>query len=279
MINIVWRLAPLPAILLAALVAVRSGVPIIAFVPNFVALAIGCAALFALDRWPVDFSKWSFHISCAVLALLATTLAFNGLDGVHRWIWMGPLSLNVSIAFAPILVFALRDQLLRNPSRGIVIVLGTAFLHALQPDAGQALVFAAGVTTLLLTARRIDIKLRLFVGLVALAGAVLTLLRPDDLMPVEHVEKILRLIANQGLPETIEMLFAMATLFAPFWIVRLGSTGRDLTSVSPQAMIATTFLMTSFVVPFIGNFPTPVFGAGLAGVLSWYALFALVKNS
>jgi hypothetical protein len=35
------------------------------------------------------------------------------------------------------------------------------------------------------------------------------------------------------------------------------------------------YFLASFVVPFVGNFPVPVFGAGAGPVLGWYALLSV----
>jgi len=272
LIRAVCRLAPLPAVLLAALVAMRTGVPAVAFLPNAVGLLIGCTVLWETDRFEFDFAKWSFRASLTVLTLLMSTFLFEGLDGVHRWIWLGPLSLNVSVAFTPILVWGVSNELGLSHLKGLALLAAVIAVHLTQPDAGQALVFAAGLSFSLWLSKEVSIKIRSLGAGIAILGALLTLFRHDVLAPVEHVERILPAIVNQGIPETIELLFAMVTLFAAIWLKPNPSLKRQ------SAIVASTYLAASILVTLIGNYPTPVFGAGLAGVLSWYMLIGLSET-
>jgi hypothetical protein len=268
----IWRLAPLPAILLGALVATRSSVPVFAFLPNVAGLLIGTGLLAGLDFFKFDFSKWSLQIVIGVLTLLLSTLFVEGLNEVHRWIWLGPLSLNVSVALAPILVWGVRDQLDRSFSRGLLLLFPIVIIHALQPDAGQALVFATGWTAILIVAKDVSNPKRVILSGITILGVTLAFFRVDTLAPVDHVEKIIGMILDQGLPEAIELIFATATLFAPFWLQRTSNANR------PNVIVATVYLASSMVVTLVGNFPTPVFGAGLAGVFSWYFLLWFSQN-
>jgi hypothetical protein len=50
-------------------------------------------------------------------------------------------------------------------------------------------------------------------------------------------------------------------------------TQTRLRSAVDQTLVC--YLLASFVVTFVGNFPVPVFGAGAGPVLGWYALLSV----
>lgn len=191
------------------------------------------------------------------LALVAATLAFTPLEGVHRWVQLGPVRLHVS-AFASPLVLCAAGVCLSTGRRlaaaGLVLALQT--LHVLQPDAGQAAAFGLGAVALFIAAP-MPLGGRVAACLaVALLGAA-AFLRPDPLSAVPHVERILALAASHGTGLQLAGILALA-------LPALGLLALARAAEPPLARGLGTALALYVAglatVPALGNFPVPVLG-------------------
>ncbi len=270
---------PVPAILIGAWVARAHGVSPVAFGTNLVAAALGLILVGFLGRrsWN-DRGRLVPLLAATALALLAATLLFSPLEGVHRWISLGPVRLNASAVIVPWLLQALWMLLSRARSGlalGLVTV--TQLLHIAQPDAGQATAFCAGVLVLFLTARSIPGGWKIAGSVIAMVGTALAWGRADPLGAVPHVEQILHLAAGHGVPWLIAALVALGLLFLPMVYGRVG-----LRSPSNEAAALAVSLGVYFggtlAVTELGNFPVPVLGAGAGHVLGWYAALGILRS-
>jgi len=261
-----WLLfAPLPATVVGLVVAQAYGVSWISYAPNVGGALMGIVLFYIVQRVPSETLAWMSGV--AAVAIWATLLGPN-IDGVHRWLSLGPLRLNVSAALAPWCLGGLcAPQGSRN--RAAVFVLVAQVAHVVQPDAGQATALAAGAVPLLLGCSQIKEALRLPLAVVMTLAAVAAWLRDDPLPAVEHVERILILASMKGPAVLVAAVLAGLGLVLPF-----------ITFKQERPLYATVFalllyLLASFIVTFIGNFPVPVFGAGAGPVLGWYALLSI----
>lgn len=261
-------LAPLPAIALGASVAASAGVPPVAFLPNLAAAALGALGCVLLARRPL--LRGPAWIPAAAVWLLALTLLAPGLDGVHRWLPLGPVPLHASSVAAP---FLLAAQLSRHWLARLVPVAALLVLLA-QPDAGQATALALGSVAVSVRGegRRLA-RAGLCVLILGLAAA--TWLRADPLQAIAHVERIVELVVAAGPGWTAAAMGAAALIFAPLL--------RGIASPSPpavtRALAFTLYLAAAVAVTFAGNFPVPILGAGAAPVLGWYAMVGLLGAS
>lgn len=140
-------LAPLPAIAVGATVAAHHGVGVTAFLPNLLAVVIGVMLFLVLHRAGLNRAA-PVVIGLSVVGVLGTLFA-TPLEGVTRWLGLGPLRLHASSALMPYLFcgFASPHPNLRRVSLAAVVVVQG--VHVLQPDAGQATVLAAAVSTMM----------------------------------------------------------------------------------------------------------------------------------
>lgn len=262
-----WVLAPLPAAAVGMAIAVSQGVRWTAYLPNLIALVLGAGIFFGVRRRSHGrVATWM--PSVAALAILAT-LVVPGVDGVHRWLAIGGLRLNVSTAATPWILLGLAAGGQRARLLGAGAVLVAAMTHLAQPDAGQATALAVGVLPLALDRRRTPsaIGVPLVLTTTALAGAAWFV--PDPLAPVDHVERILILGSSQGALWVAAMVAAGVALLVPFALPTRESA-RD-----PVAGALVGYIAATFIVTVIGHFPVPVFGAGAGPVLGWYALLTV----
>ncbi len=203
----------------------------------------------------------------APVVLLVLTLLHRGTDGVHRWVSAGPVQLHAGFVALPVLII-LAGTLRRSSSSrarwiadaGIVIAAATL---AFQPDASQAIAFAAAVLIVVLqksAASRIDwIAVAVCVGCSLLAVS-----HPDPLKPVPHVEGILHLAASTGLTWLLASIVALMLLPIPFvlnWVKH-----RD----HHEALGLAVYFVTVCIAALVAPFPVPVLGFGLSPLLGYF---------
>ncbi|MDY7231680.1 FtsW/RodA/SpoVE family cell cycle protein [Hyalangium rubrum] len=251
-----------------------------AFGPNVVAAGLGLALVAGLLRlsWE-SVVRQAPLIAAAIGGLLATTLLFPGLEGVHRWIALGPLRLNASSVVMPWFLMAVGGLLIRaRPALACGWVAAIQALHVLQPDSGQATALGVSAALLLWTTPSTGTRWRVVASTLALLGAAAAWMRPDPLGAIPHVERILHLAANVGAPWLVASLLSVGALLTPaiHHAVRLFSRHSE---AAPLAASLAVYFGLTFIVTELGNFPVPVLGAGASPVLGWYYLFGLLHLS
>ncbi len=271
---------PLFPILIGAWVAGAHGVSPKAFGTNFVAAVLGIVLVALLGR-----RSWNHPdrlapvLAAGALALLAATFLFPSLEGVHRWIALGPVRLNASTVTLPWILLALRMLLSQaQPSLALGLVAMTQLLHISQPDAGQATAFSAGVLVLFITTRSIPKGWSVAGSAIAVIGTALAWGRADPLGPVPHVERILHLAAGQGVPWLLAALVALGGLFLPMVhnVAWLRSTRSE---AAAMALSLGAYFGGALAATELGNFPVPVLGAGAGHVLGWYSALGILRYS
>jgi hypothetical protein len=231
-------------------------------------LVVGGAGFLWVTRPARGAAPLPAWLPVALVVAVASTLAAPGIDGVHRWLSLGPLRINASAALAPWLLLGLADGERGRRWAAAVIVVGA--VHLAQPDAAQATALACGAIPPLLGGaarhRRAAITgATVLVVLFVLAGAAWS--RPDPLPALPHVERVLALA--RGPLGVAAAALAVAALFAPAldaW--RGGGRGRLVGAG------AALYLAGQLGATFAGNYPVPVMGAGAGPVLGWWALAA-----
>ena len=269
-----FGLASLAAVTTGAFVCAQSGVPTGLWLRNLIAWSMGGLVAVAISA-----ARPGPAAAFALLAApagLAASLISRDQAGVHRWVDLGPLHMNVAMVLAPLAVVALAASggATRWPWVAALITLG---LLVAQPDASQATAFAASVA---LIASRIARPLAARGAVIAVAGllAAAAWLRPDPLLPVPEVEEVIGL-ANTLSPLAAVLASALlaAASLAPLVLTR---------AAQPQPRLAGQALSVCFLLwsatPWIGAFPVPWVGIGMSPILGgWLGvglLAALVRR-
>ncbi len=252
------------AVACGAMAMVDAGVPVQRPLLNAAALLVGSIlALPILRRGPSPrAAHWA--LACALL-LLAATLLHHGIDGVHRWLPLGPFTVNIASLLVPAMVVLLARG--GGAQADIAIIATTLAILVAQPDASQATAFAAGVAVLLRgSERRYAWLLTLFLAL----GAAAAWFRPDPLVPVAEVELIFALMWKSwpALAVIAGLCLAAATS-VPALAVR-GTAGAH----GGLALSAT--LALNCLAPAVGDFPVPVVGYGMGFALGFPLALALL---
>jgi hypothetical protein len=267
-------LFPLPALAVGILVMRASGVPAAAWAQNLVACVIGILLCFTLARARSSHRGDAGLPLAGVLALgfLAATWLDPGLQGVHRWLRLGPVRLHAGALVLPVVLATLAGLERAGRRRASTLLsIATALVLVLQPDAAQATAFVAGCVVLLLPRRPVNGRawLRL-VPLLALGG--LSWLRGDPLAPVPHVEGIVGLAAELGTGWGVAAVASLLLLPVPFFAARGPGDGR--VGLALGAYVAVTILAAA-----LGHFPVPVLGQGASPIIGYFAALGLLRRS
>ena len=256
---LVFGLASLAAVAMGAFVCAQSGVPPGLWVRNLIAWGVGAAFAAAISA-----SRPGYAAAVALIvapAGLAASLLARDPSGVHRWVDLGPLHMNVAMVLAPAVVVALaaRGGASRWPWGAAFVALS---LLVVQPDASQATAFAAA---LVLIASRMAWPFAARGAVSGVAGllAAAAWLRPDPLLPVPEVEEVIGL-ANTLSPLAAGLAIGLlaATSLASLFMTRAARPQLRLTG---QAL-SVCFLLWS-ATPWIGAFPVPWIGIGMSPIL------------
>ncbi|HEX8831700.1 MAG TPA: hypothetical protein VF705_11060 [Longimicrobium sp.] len=250
-----------------------SGVSAAAWGQNLAACVIGILLCLALARPRASPRREAAFPLAAVLALafLAATWLDPGVDGVHRWVRLGPVSVHVGALVLPFVLATLAELERAGRTRASMLLsLATALLLVLQPDAAQATAFAAGAVVLLLPRSPEDGRgwMRL-VPLLALAA--LSWLRKDPLAPVPHVEGIVGLAMERGTGWGAAAVASLLLLPVPFFAARGEGHGRAGLAIG-------AYVLVTILAPALGHFPVPVLGQGASPIIGYFAAIGLLRR-
>ena len=256
----------LAAVAVGAVVCALSGVPTGAWGRNLAAWATGALAAAALGRWAGP--RTLFAVLSLTPLAVGVTLLGAGQEGVHRWVRLGPLFINVAMLVLPafVVAFAFVAQRMRLWSMAAPITLA---LLAAQPDASQATALAVAVGVMAFGMRAPSAVFRWGVVLAAAALAGLAWTRPDPLAPVAEVEWVIGL-AGQLSP----LLAALAVLALVAVTATPVLAARGSAEPGRRAGRALSALFLAWcAAPALGAFPVPLVGVGLSPILgAWLGI-------
>lgn len=228
---------------------------------NGLALALGLALLLGM-RAPAG-HRGERMLAAALLAVLfLPLLAGPSVNGITRWIALGPVSLHAGmIALPAIAVLAARDRDYAAP------VLLTALLAALlQPDA--ALAFAVTLAAVGVHHAKRDWKL----GLVAIAGfmGMMVATLRGELPAAPFVERVLVQYAMESPAAALGLFLA---LVAGFVAIVLAA---PLERPARLALGGTLFGFS--VMALMNNYPSALIGHGAAPIIGYGLALGLVRR-
>lgn len=255
----VWHLvAPLPATLIGTVVMHSTDIAAGVWLQNLVATALGLVLVVTLWLRGAKRSLSTSSIRCLAVgcvALLGLTLIQLGVEGVQRWISLGASNLHVGALVLP----GLLVLLLSLGSRwAAIIAASAAAILCTQPDAAQASAFAIGCVVVS-AGKRGSLVLCATAGVIL--AAVAAVLRGDQLRPVPHVESIVGLVEVLG---PIWFGAALVSLALPPIALLVGPR-------QPATLVLGLYVAATLVAAWIGHFPVPFMGHGVAPILGYYA--------
>lgn len=263
----------LAAVGVGCFVARASGAPVGEWARNLVAWVVGALVAGGLSRWAGRRAMLGFLIAAPLG--LAATLFSGGQEGVHRWIQLGPLRMNVAEMLLPAALVASAAAPIGRRFKWLVATLALALLAA-QPDASQATAYGGALIALIAYARTSRTSRAGGSGLVILA-IVAAWLRRDPLGPVPEVEGIMGLAWRLAPVAAVAAWSALAgAALSPLAAGR--AEGED---VRAAAVALAAYAALSGLAPLVGAFPVPLVGMGMSPILGLWlgmGLLAAVKG-
>lgn len=260
-----YLLAPVPALALGVLVMQAFGVPAAVWGQNLAAWAVGtlvCLGLWRTRNAPGR-GRWAVVVAAVALGTLAATFLAPDVQGVHRWVRLGPVRLHAAALLLPVLLVAIDGlERVRGWWTAALVALGATLALALQPDAAQATAFAAAAGLLLLPGASRRAPRLICIGTLAVLAGV-SWLRSDPLAPVPHVEGIVRLAGSLGAGWGVAALASLVLLPLPFLLAARGA-GR-------VGLALSVYVAITLLAPAVGNFPVPIMGHGMSPILGYLA--------
>lgn len=270
---------PLERLAAAAIVAVAvivgaagitlAGAPRSFAIMNGGALCI--AVLLAMVGRPHSIRAFpTFVAALAIVLLISTFLIGPEIDGVRRWITLGPVTLHAAMLVIPAFVAAL----MLLPARvTLPLAMIAACIAALQPDFATALALFLGIGFGL--ARREKGLTEYAAILVAAIAVILTALRGQSLAPVEFVEtalgdawRITPLMAG------IMALVLLAAIVIPPLLVT-----RHTPAMRPAALAVIGAFAGYALAGLFGPYPQPLIGYGASPIIGWGLTLACLTLS
>ena len=222
---------------------------------NVLAAVIGIGGAIFLTRAMRAGERTTSAIAVvACIAIVAPLLFGPRVEGVARWLALGPVRLQPAMIVLPLALILHAGDPRRISTVALALI---ALSLAFQPDRSMATALA--VTVLVLAVLRGGLAAW---GLAAwsVALAAIAFARPDPLVPVPFVENVLNDAFAHGYASGLAL-----TLAAGIMLLTPALT-RSAHPVRIAFAIIWTILLAASV---IGPFPTPVLGFGASGVLGY----------
>lgn len=268
-----------PAVLLVALVMITGGISIRIWGLN-IAVWASAAALCAIavllrERFKLQKSPVRIVIFMS-LASLFSTICFPSMQGVHRWLYVGPVRLYAAAIFLPVLLPALA-WLLGKELKIIACTLtfSVTGLLVYQPDAAQGAAFALSAGWLLIRRGNLSRTWSCLVSGALLICLILAWLQPDPLPAVEYVEGVVGMAARISPGLAIVCLCALAILPLPYvWVSRQSRAqiDRDL------GIAFATYFGVTLLASALRNFPVPIMGYGASPIIGYFIAIGWLVN-
>ncbi|MFM6933325.1 MAG: hypothetical protein ACKOUT_13915 [Novosphingobium sp.] len=234
-----------------------AGAPSMFAAVNAVAALLALAIAAALCRWP-SHKLELVALWLAPVAVAASLTIGPDVDGVHRWLAIGPVRLHAAALFGPAFLVAVQR---RSDWFGAAAAVVMAGLIALQPDMGATLALACALALAL----AFEFRWYRLIAFAASAAALgLTAIRPDRLDPVPFVESVLQDIWRNGsLPSVLIPLALLAAIAAP--VLKLSRQRAEGAAVSGWFLgLAAASLLGPYPTPLIGYGAAPILGYGIS---------------
>lgn len=266
--------------LLGSGVMAMQGFPPSLWIQNVVAALLGSLAVVVSWRTSqrLSFDSRRMHIAGLIACdmLMITPFLQAGIEGVQRWLSVGPFNLHVAMIVLPISI----ELVYRVWSEGMVpLALGSVALIAsslsLQPDASQLTGFALAmaVCVVVMRVRRGIGALTIGTLFVACAWSWLNL---DGLEPVVYTEGIVSMLGE--LSCALGAIGLLSVYVLPLALIVVAPPDRR-SAIAPVVLyywgITTSALLGTFPVPILGYGVSPILGYI---VVAMYCLCCFVRH-
>lgn len=254
-----------PSIIIGTIAMYINDVPTSIYIQNIL-----CFIILGLISYFVISSEYKFHqnttsiFTIIAVILLILTFINSGVEGVHRWVSIGPIRLYVSVIVVPIIMINL-CRLVESIGAGrwilVISAICISIILVLQPDASIVTAFAIPMMILLWNKNK---NIFYFFSVVFLCGLIIfSWIFLDGLAPVSYVEGIMGLVANMGIIWVILGIISLVILPLPF--IFFPPKEYKLLSLCIGIYYVIILISTVF-----GNFPVPLMGYGISPIIGYF---------
>lgn len=232
---------------------------------NAASLLLALTVMFAVPAGRLSGRGATWIVALCLAAMTATLASGFDLDGVRRWLPLGPVRLHAAMLLLPTMLAVLPRL---SDRWQLAAVTGVAAVFLLQPDFAAALALGAGFIASHWRRWRDPLIAagHVVVVLVAIASAF----RPDPLAPVRFVEN---LVADSWtLHPGLGILVIATLLFA------IGAPARTRRSDRDGALGVAGAWAGFTGASLIGAYPTPLAGYGAAAILGYGLAIAVLRG-
>lgn len=263
LINLIPMITMFPAILIGVVAMYGNNISTYIYAQNIVCfIFLGLLYFFVQKiKFKIPKSNPLLGIVISVLALILTFIN-TGVEGVHRWISVGPLQLYVSVIVMPIILINLWNLLQKNKIFfACVSIICVSILLTLQPDASIMMAFC--FSSIVLLWKKVDrfIYFIMICFLIGLTG--ITWIFLDGLEPVLYVEGIFTLIANMGIISLVLGILSIVLMILPFFMI---STKKN----KGLSIYFGLYFIAIFASNLFGNFPVALLGYGISPIIGYF---------
>ena len=268
---------PIPALVAGVITMACNDVPVVIWSQNIVTAALCiflCEAKYRTKPCYFKFETLSWPYLFAAPAAIASTFLSDGLNGVHRWVFLGPVRLHIASIVLPLLLIRLAAPAKRQTAFAWFAALLTAALLILQPDGSEASAFICSALSIIIACaggRRPLLFLGTFVVLTCFAIVWIT---PDRLPSVAYVEGIIKMAALLHPAVAVCGILGVAILPIPF--LYEATTGYRTKRVAALA-VGLYFLVIILISAGTGQYPIIFFGDGASPILGYYLAWRAIQ--
>lgn len=272
--NFIPLVIALPSIIIGAIAMSSNKVPIIIWGQNIGSLLIlGSISCLIISRKSKIKKRNSISISLLLTIILLLLTFFDfGLEGVHRWVSIGPVKFYVASIVIPIVFIELWGGLqIKNWWISVVITIVISILLTLQPDASQLTGFIIPMIILIWSKTKNKFFRYSILGLLSML-AINSWIFLDGLPPVSYVEEIVSMVANMGILWLVLGIISLVIVPLPF--ILYPPKNSKLLSICIGIYYIIILVSTVF-----GNFPVPMMGYGISPIIGYFiSITWLVKS-
>jgi hypothetical protein len=224
------------------------GAPLHYMAVNMIALVVALTAIYVFQS-PVSFGFIAVSMGLIVLLLFLPLFTGPDLDGVRRWIGIGPLKLHTGMMLLPLLA-ALMPFVDARLSCAVVAFAGMAL--SLQPDLASALALLCASATH--AAKNLS-RCTMAMTAAALLALTYTIIVEYPLQPVRFVEYV------------FADAYEYSPLAAIFLVICSAASILFLWRMNPNSLAVIAAMAGFFLASFFGAYPVPLIGYGAAPIL------------
>ena len=219
---------------------------------NLAALVLGATAWLALGPAVRSLRAGAGAATLALAAALLLTALFGAsADGASRWVYVGPLSVQVSLIVLPVMILLYARRPDPAGTAGMILA---ALALALQPDRAMAGVLTAALLALLLARPG---RLAILAAAAALLAFGRTWLVPDPLPATAYVDRVLYTAFDVHPLAGLAVVAGAGALLVPALTALSKGAGDRAVLLAFAGCWAAVVAAAA-----LGNYPTPLVGYG-----------------